>query len=511
MALAGSNRTGLAPRLVEGVNVRQLPIGPEDAFVLSYVDGVSSEADLAAATSLSLEAVARVVARLAELGAIAFNAGSTVPVVERLTRPAQSGAYRIGPIREAQERASRHPAATRDSTPELDEPVDLDLAQKQVLLEAYHRLQSVNHYELLGAEPLEDAKALRARYYALVRVFHPDRYFGKNLGSYQAKLGRVFARLTEAYEVLRRSDTRAEYDRYLLARGRTLAFEQKLYDDSRRAAEVALVMQRIEDAASTESLSPPPASGPLPASGPRDSLRGGHSAVSERHSSLPPSDPEARRRALARKLGYSSAPPSRVSLTPAPPSVRAAEDLKRRYEHRLLRARDEQRNHYLSLASAAESSNDLAGAANALRIACSLAPEDDELADRLGELERRAASELWEAYAERGKYAAFEGRHAEAAESFERAALGRPNASLFERAAFYTLEAGGDLRHASQLAKQAVALAPHSAKCHLTLAQIYFAAKLRESALGELERARTLEPEHPMIKDWIQRAKRGDV
>jgi predicted Zn-dependent protease len=67
------------------------------------------------------------------------------------------------------------------------------------------------------------------------------------------------------------------------------------------------------------------------------------------------------------------------------------------------------------------------------------------------------------------------------------------------------------LKRASQLAKQAVALAPQSAKCRLTLAQVYFGAKLRESALAELERARTLEPDQPQIKEWIQRAKRGDV
>ena len=110
---------------------------------------------------------------------------------------------------------------------------------------------------------------------------------------------------------------------------------------------------------------------------------------------------------------------------------------------------------------------------------------------------------------ERAKYAAIEGNLVEAAESYERAALGQPNASLFERAAFYTLESGGDLKRASKLAKQAVAIAPNSAKCRLTLAQIYAAANLRESALLELERARALEPNQPLIKDWIARVKRG--
>ena len=117
---------------------------------------------------------------------------------------------------------------------------------------------------------------------------------------------------------------------------------------------------------------------------------------------------------------------------------------------------------------------------------------------------------MWEAYAERGKYAAVEGNPAEAADAYERAARGHPNASLYERAAFYMVEASGDLKRAAALAKQAVVLAPNSARCRLTLAQVYAAARLRESALAELERARALEPDSPVIKGWIARVKRGE-
>jgi curved DNA-binding protein CbpA len=495
-------------RLVAGVNVRELPIGPEEAFVLSRVDGLSSETEIAAATNLGSDAVSRALTRLASLGAVTFEADGHSENGPRPSRPvpARSGAYRIGPILETREaRGSPHPALERSS--ELGEATDLDPEQTRSLLAFYQRLEGANHYELLGVEPLADDKAIRSAYYDLVRLFHPDRFFGKNLGSYGPKLGKVFSRLTEAYEALHRSQSRAEYDGYLAARRRTLDFERQFFDAHRQAAEVASAMQRIEQAARADSLrapAPPESSAPSSAA-----PLSAHSSAAP-HSSVPPSDVAARRRALARKLGHSSAPPPRASSLP-PPAAHAADELKRRYEERLLRARQQQLQHYLALSAEAATKNDLAAAANALRIACSLAPDDSALAERLGELERRAAAELWEAYVERGKYAAFEGRHAEAAESFERAALGRPSASHFERAAFHLLEAAGDLKHASQLAKQAVALAPQSAKCRLTLAQVYFAAKLRESGMAELERARALEPEQAQIKEWISRAKRGEV
>ena len=40
------------PRLLDGIDLRSLPLTPEDAFVLSRVDGIASEEDIAMATGL---------------------------------------------------------------------------------------------------------------------------------------------------------------------------------------------------------------------------------------------------------------------------------------------------------------------------------------------------------------------------------------------------------------------------------------------------------------------------
>jgi curved DNA-binding protein CbpA len=474
--------------LVSGVNLRELPIGPSEAFVLSRIDGLSSQSEIAAASGLTLEELKRIVARLVAVGAAEFRDHRS------LVAPSSAATHRSG--------AQSIPLALQHQSQEV---VELSLAQQERLLNLDQRRSALDHYELLGVSPAADTKAIRAAYYELVHVYHPDRYFGKQLGSYAGPLLRVFGAFTEAYEVLRRQDSRAEYDRYLSARTRTREFDRYFQVPSADPAAEAPPAEPSPPAAPSQSASVAPPG--------NASLR--------RPSQAPVSDAETRRRALARKLGHSSLPPGSSSSstlratnfsssTPPPSSTQhAAEELKRRYEERLAQARAEQGTHYLTLAKEAEARNDLVAAANALRVACSLEPGSLELAGDLAELERRAAAGLWESYLERAKYAAVEGNLAEAAESYERAALGQPSASLCERAAFYTLESGGDLKRASKLAKQAVGLAPNSAKCRLTLAQIYAAANLRESALSELERARALEPNQPIIKDWIARVKRG--
>jgi len=469
--------------LVSGVSMRDLPIGPTEAFVLSRVEGSITKAELVIASGLAAEEIESIVARLILLGALEFaERHSTVSSIQSPPERsgARSGSHSI-PLAARSE-------GTNEWTPE----------QQQQLLELDRRHASIDHYQLLGVETSADMKTIRAAYYDLVRVYHPDRFFGKQLGEFEGPLTRVFGKFSEAYEVLHRSESRAEYDRYLGARQRTVDFD-RYFQESAGAPRAPVSSPPTSNPASVASESVAPVSGPSSV----ESLR--------RASSVPPSDQDARRRALARKLGHSSMPPSASQqMAAVSEPARAAEELKQRYEQRVTQARDDQIKHYVALSAEAAARKDLVAAANTLRIACSLAPDSLELAGDLAELERRAAESLWESYLERAKYAAVEGNHAEAAEAYERAALGQPNAAHFERAAHYILEANGDLRKASKLAKQAVALAPHSAKCHFTLARVYFAANLQESALAELERARAIEPNQPILKEWIVRVKRGE-
>ncbi len=381
------NNLGKAPRLVRGVDIRSLPIGPEEAFVLSRVDGMTSQEDIASATGFDSDAIARIMRRLIELGAIEFETIESVRVAPNSRMPGNSsGAYRIRPILEIRESGhSQHPSAiTSDET-------DIGMA--------------------MGAELGQNADLPAAR----------------------------------------------------------------------------------------------PTSGEFELS---------HSVAPSVHpNSIAPESAEARRRALARKLGHSSAPPSRVTTKSGAPesSLNFREQGIKRQEQLAAQALQQQLDRYLALAKEAAAQHDLVSAVNSLRIACTLAPEDASLAQKLAGMQQRAAEENWEEYAERANYEVFEGRLAEAARSYEFAALGHPTWRFFERAAFCFLNAGGDLKRAGELAKRAVALSPDNPRCHLTLAQIYIAAKLKQSALAELERALALDPKQESIREMIRSVKRGEL
>jgi DnaJ domain/Tetratricopeptide repeat len=83
----------------------------------------------------------------------------------------------------------------------LAEPVDLPMERKREIL-AREALLGRDHWTVLGLKPGAGADAVQAAYFEASKLFHPDRYYGKNLGSYQARLERIFHRLSDAHEAL---------------------------------------------------------------------------------------------------------------------------------------------------------------------------------------------------------------------------------------------------------------------------------------------------------------------
>lgn len=498
--------------------------------MLSRVDGVASEFEIAESAGLALTAVEATLSELERLGAITFQTRAPSGV-SRSPRPAPrtSGPFRLGPIIESAGASEpHHPAAALYDPKELDEAVDIELERKRTILEAFYRLDTSTHYQLLNVDPSADKRTIKNAYYEIVNVFHPDRYFGKRLGSFKLKLERVFARLTEAHDVLTRSAPRAEYDAYLASRHKTRELDQKLSDSTLEAQVQAIKRQIEEEARAAEraqtSISLMPETGPGPAERSISPVPSSSSGTL-RIPSQGPLDPDARKRALARKLGgrtfsgsMSAAPPTGTPSAPSsPPSSRAevhgraADDLKRRYEQRITNARAAQAERFLVNARQALNAKDPVSAANAARIAASLVPDNPEITARLQEVQTAAEALLSNHYLTQAQYEEREGRMPEAARSYARATIGNPTAHLFERAAFCGLMAAADLRLAGEHARRAVALAPEDAQSRVTLARIYVTAGMKQSALAEFERAATLAPKDDTIRDWIRRLKRGEA
>ncbi|HKY38318.1 MAG TPA: DnaJ domain-containing protein [Polyangiaceae bacterium] len=505
---------------------------------MSRIDGATSVAEIAEQTGKSVAEVSELLERLVALGAIALD--DPPEAQERSSspppKPRLSGAVRVGPIVETSAVSDvKHPAAALYDPAELDEVVEIDLARRRQILDLYYKLDQLSHYQVFGVESAADKKAIKAAYFAVVNVYHPDRYFGKRVGSFKQKLEKIFARLSQSYDVLSSTASRTEYDNYLRAQSKTRAFDTGQLDSAGHRAALQEVMRRIQAEASLESRSasvPPPLAAPPPplAAPPQPepasvtSPKVSSNPAPRPSASIKPSDPETRRHALARKLGRGPAQSGadKEALSPEEAQRRreqqaqdstarkewAADELKRRYQERVQAARDRQVEAYTSAAKQALSKGDSVGAANALRIAASLSPSDTGLTAQLNEVAGKATRELAASYLAQAEYEERDERWLAAAKSYAKALVGRPEARVHERVAHCLLSGDGDLREAGEMAKKAVLLEANNARFRVTLARFYVKAGMKQSAEGELSRAATLAPSDDKVSDWIQRLKR---
>lgn len=490
---------------------------------------------IAAATGLDSASVVGCLAKLYELGAIVYpgearavgsSARNSTPASDRSSTPASPPSSQAGSGPIIAPPAARPPVLNGVSTQqvsydprELDEEADITLDRKHEILAAFYSLEEASHYELLKVSPRADKKAIKAAYFQIVNVFHPDRYFGKRLGSFKTKLEQVFARLTEAQDVLTRQASRDEYDAYLATKRRTSELDG-LLNGASVADEVERAQARIEQ----EALREPTriADPKLPTFGePKEAGPEVRRFRPSQQNLGRLSDPELRKKALARKLRGSGAPPLRTS-GPVPVVRPAPEDqakfrenveanFKAHYQARLVAAKEQQIHHYLERANAAQANKDPVSAMNALKIAVQLDPDNAALAERLDQVQLEATRGLADSYLQQAEYERREGRLERAAKNYEKAALGTGAHALYDRAASCLLEANADMKRAGALSRKAVELAPNHSEYRITLARIYAAAKMLNSAVMEAERAVKLAPENETAKTWLKRIKRGEL
>jgi curved DNA-binding protein CbpA len=96
---------------------------------------------------------------------------------------------------------------------DLSEDVDLDVAHRREILFLAATMDGWTHWQALGVPWNASVDAARDAYREKVKVFHPDRYPGRRLGSFRPRLERIFRRLTEARDALSEEVARAAYAR----------------------------------------------------------------------------------------------------------------------------------------------------------------------------------------------------------------------------------------------------------------------------------------------------------
>ncbi|MGO8992673.1 MAG: DnaJ domain-containing protein [Polyangiaceae bacterium] len=502
--------------------LRELSLAAVDRFVLSLVDGATSAKALADTVGLSTEEVLASLLKLESMQVIVLPA----------SRPAQGG-----PPPLPQGTPTGADAAGGDGAGEPD----LEPEHRKQIDEMYARLETLDHYALLGVPRTADRKGVKRAYFELTSRFHPDRFFRRRLGPYKLKMETVFGRMTEAHDTLTAKDRRAEYDAYLGSVEKTRSIEQML-------AEAMTEMKYAEEATLREGQSPAPPPPPAPApSPPSPSRPDSQPAVGAKPGPLPstpnlgafiadalegpgPSRPPPAERIsvppirsqppgakarelLARRLTGNSV---RAPEAPKPPTIAfaktgdAVDALKRRYEEKVSAARTSQARKYTKAGTDAIAKGEMVTAAQSLRVAIEFDPDNAELKTAYENAQAAADAILVEQYLKQAEYEERSERWADAGRSWSRVARTRASdAKAHDRAAHCTLKADGNLHEAAAMGQRAVQLEPKNPAFRRTLANVYLAAGLSLNAKRELEAALQLAPDDANTTALLKRIAKG--
>jgi actin-like ATPase involved in cell morphogenesis len=89
----------------------------------------------------------------------------------------------------------------------LAEDTDLLPWERRHLLAVVRAVESDDYLDLLGLAPGASARDLKRAYFELAKQLHPDRYYGRSLGSFAPLLDRVFAAVSQFVKTLTDSRT----------------------------------------------------------------------------------------------------------------------------------------------------------------------------------------------------------------------------------------------------------------------------------------------------------------
>jgi curved DNA-binding protein CbpA len=193
---SASNQDERVPRLAPGWEAKAADLTPEEGFLLSRVDGVTSWGVLRAISGLPPEQVDAALEGWVKDGLLEVE-GTRIP------------------SREAEQARTVVPVGS-GTAGEIDPSLELSVELQEKILEFESGLERPYH-EILGVSVDADTRAIKRAYFKLSKVYHPDRYFRQELGGFKERLDRVFKKIALAYELLMDPTTRAELQKSMQA------------------------------------------------------------------------------------------------------------------------------------------------------------------------------------------------------------------------------------------------------------------------------------------------------
>jgi curved DNA-binding protein CbpA len=167
-----------------------LALTPQEAYILSRVDGVSDVDSLLAIAGRSRDASAKTIYALLSCGLLEWRADGA-------------------PRRETTGNVAKLNVEVANESPPRT------TGHLELIRNTWRRIDWLSHYDLLGITREASAEEIERAYVEKSRLFHPDLRHRPDLAGVEKELTAVFARLKVAHDTLVDTVAREEYDKEL--------------------------------------------------------------------------------------------------------------------------------------------------------------------------------------------------------------------------------------------------------------------------------------------------------
>ena len=202
-----ANSVGTLPRLAPDWQEKGGCLSPAEGFLLSRIDGSTPWSTLRQMGGVPPEEVDAWLERWLVAGLVLVEVSGSAAPGQQAKGAADEELPREEPAEEPDEKQ-----VEKQIDPSLDIPKEL---QRRILV--FEAALDQPYHQLLGVRRDADLRTIKKAYFKLSKVFHPDRYFRREIGAYAQRLNRIFKRIALAYELLADPTTRAELERSMAA------------------------------------------------------------------------------------------------------------------------------------------------------------------------------------------------------------------------------------------------------------------------------------------------------
>lgn len=198
--------------------VKGLRLLPTEAYIFSRASGPVRLGELVTVSGLPEDETRRALYALALGGLLRRERWPQAFTQEMLAR---SRSAPKGEQRGESQAAAAPPPPSTTNAPEEAAPSPPDAAPaapavertpREEMEELFERARAETHYAVLGITRTAPAAEIKSVYYSLARRLHPDHFRRDSDERLQQQLDNSFARITQAYEVLKDASLRAAYD-----------------------------------------------------------------------------------------------------------------------------------------------------------------------------------------------------------------------------------------------------------------------------------------------------------